>query len=117
MEHELENIIIIHDGNNFERNFSKKFKKRYFQTISNKIDSQNIFFKEHLYFNSEDTIIGESMIKGLNNIVIIPSTNQAYVTDIMAKLNTLASEYNITVFGMDIWVTYSNIELDNANCN
>ncbi len=112
LSQKLENIIIIHDGNNFERDFSKKFKSRYFKSIVNRIEENNVFYKEHLYFNSEDTLIRESMIKGLKNTIIIPSTDQAYVSDIMSKLNTLAKEFDITVYGMDVWVKYSNIELE-----
>ena len=52
------------------------------------------------------------MIKGLTNTVIIPSDNQAFVSDVMSKLNTLAGDFDITLYGMDKWVTYSNIELE-----
>ncbi|NOZ46550.1 MAG: LysM peptidoglycan-binding domain-containing protein [Chlorobi bacterium] len=112
MKDSLQNVIIIHDGTNFERELTGNFKKMYLKKFADNIDNEKIHFQELLYFNSEDTIVKETMIKGMKNIVLIPSANRAFVTDIMAKLNTLTKEFDIKLYGMDKWVTFSNIPLD-----
>ena len=46
------------------------------------------------------------------NIVIIPSEDQAFVNDVLTKINIYKRRYNIELHGMAIWENYKNLELD-----
>lgn len=51
-----------------------------------------------------------------NNVLFVPSTNQAYITDLfnflVTKLNTNSyKNYSVTLIGLEEWLTFENIEL------
>ncbi|PCJ78633.1 MAG: hypothetical protein COA57_16040 [Flavobacteriales bacterium] len=46
-----------------------------------------------------------------SNIIIIPSNDQAFVSDLLTKLNGFTKEYKIKVFGTEKWQNFDNIEV------
>ena len=65
------------------------------------------------YYDAQDSVLKEVFTPGIKNIVIVPSGDQAFVTDVMGKLNGYSYEYDITVFGQPRWLRFDNIELEN----
>ncbi len=125
------NIVLIHSGDSlqYEKNEYVKNKLSNFlkpntfsvndsllwnDSISN-TDSviNNIQFKEVVFADSINTII-HALRKDENNVIIIPSNNQAFVSDLVTKLNYISTtfEYNIKLFGMNKWQRFNNIEPD-----
>jgi LysM repeat protein len=49
------------------------------------------------------------------NIVVVPSNEQAHVTDLLRLLNTLLDKDSIIVFGMQSWSNFSNLDYDYLN--
>lgn len=45
------------------------------------------------------------------NVVVIPSHDQAFVTDLLTKLYTLSHEYEIVVFGIERWAGFDNLDI------
>jgi hypothetical protein len=79
----------------------------------NKDNFNQIKYNEVFYYDARDSVLKEVFTKDMKNIVIVPSSNQAFVTDVMGKLNGYSYEYDITVFGQPRWMRFENIELDN----
>lgn len=46
------------------------------------------------------------------NVLVVPSTSQAFVTDLLRNLNGLADKYQITVYGMPNWMDYDNLDAE-----
>ena len=46
------------------------------------------------------------------NVLVIPSTSQAFVTDLVRNLHGLAEKYQITVYGMPAWMDYDNLDFE-----
>mgnify|MGYP006294036569 CR=1 FL=1 len=106
------NFIVIHDGNVKEIELIRNFKEKYFKYIENLTEVDTIAFKEVPYFNKEDHGLDGALSEKSENIVIIPSDDQAFVSDVLATLNTFTEDHQITVFGMKDWIRFENIELD-----
>ncbi len=49
------------------------------------------------------------------NVVIVPSVNQSYVTDILRRLNELAEKNKFVVFGMSNWNSFENLDIEYLN--
>lgn len=47
-----------------------------------------------------------------NNVIILPSNSQVYVTDVISKLHLQSGKYNIQLFGMPSWRSFDNLDLD-----
>jgi LysM repeat protein len=48
--------------------------------------------------------------KDEENIIVLPSNNEAFVMDVVSNLNTLLLEYKITLFGLPSWSKIKNVE-------
>lgn len=46
------------------------------------------------------------------NVLVVPSTSQAFVTDLLRNLNGLAEKYQITVYGMPGWMEFENLDAE-----
>jgi ABC-type branched-subunit amino acid transport system substrate-binding protein len=109
---DTKNYIVIHDGKNLDQEYISQFKRQLFAQMNNENFDQ-IKYNEVLYYDARDSVLKEVFTKGMENIVIVPSSNQAFVTDILGKLNGYSYEYNIKIFGQPLWSRFENIELDN----
>lgn len=48
----------------------------------------------------------------VNNVIVIPSNDQAFVSEFLTQLNQLSKDYDITIFGLDRWKGFENISTD-----
>lgn len=108
---DIKNYIVIHDGNNLNQEYIANFKKQlYAQMNENNLDQ--IKYNEVFYYDARDSVLKEVFTPGIENIVIVPSSNQAFVSDVIGKLNGYSYTYDITTFGQPRWIRFDNIELD-----
>ena len=49
------------------------------------------------------------------NVVVLPSNNQSFVSDVINKLNVLNNKYKIVLFGMQSWMHYDNMDYEYFN--
>lgn len=107
---DTKNFIVIHNGDAQEQDFISEFKRQLYSSIkSDNIDQ--VRYNEYYYYTSGD-ILNTAFIKGKENIVIIPSTDRAFVTDVIGKLNGYAYEYKVTLFGQPRWERFESIDID-----
>ena len=48
----------------------------------------------------------------LNNVIIVPSNNHGFVSDLITKLSSIKNERTITLFGLEKWTNFDNIDMD-----
>ncbi|HKK37817.1 MAG TPA: LysM peptidoglycan-binding domain-containing protein [Cryomorphaceae bacterium] len=49
------------------------------------------------------------------NVIVVPSNDLAFVSDVMTRLSLLENEYQVQVYGLDDWIKYENIEAEYKN--
>ena len=109
---DVKNYIVIHDGNNLDQQYISHFKQQLFAQM-NEDNYNQIKYNEVFYYDARDSVLKTVFSPKMQNIVIIPSSNQAFVTDVLGKLNGYSFEFNITTFGQPRWLRFENIELSN----
>ena len=107
---DTKNFIVIHNGDAQEQDFISEFKRQLYSSIHNDNFDQ-VRYNEYYYYTSGD-VLNSAFIKGKENIVIIPSTDRAFVTDVMGKLNGYSYEYRVTLFGQPRWERFESIDID-----
>lgn len=101
------NVLLISNEKKEEIEIIKNFKK------NADIDTVNKFiYKDINYKTAGLAAIEQSLRTDKENILFIPSSDQAFVTDLLTKLSLKTKKYPITVFGLPVWRKYDNIELD-----
>lgn len=111
-EFDTKNYIVIHDGKSVEQNYIQAFKTQLYAQM-NDSNFDQIKYNEVYYYTARDSVLKDVFSYEIENIVIVPSSNRAFVSDIMGKLNGYSFDYKITTFGQPRWVQFDNIELDN----
>ncbi len=105
------NFVLLHKDDFFERDLVEAFKNNIFRHFSYGSEFDNLVFKEVIYRDAT-TNIEQSLVSGEKNIVIIPSSDQAFVSDVLMRLNILSRSYDITIFGLNDWQRFPNIEVE-----
>jgi LysM repeat protein/ABC-type branched-subunit amino acid transport system substrate-binding protein len=104
------NYIIIHDGEHIENSFVEPFKRNIYKRMNGRLNYSNCSFQEVSFYSAQDSVFEYSLLNGKENIVIIPSSSQAFVSSVLSKLNAYTHDYEIKVLGMPRWRRFENIE-------
>ena len=98
-------VFVIHNNLKKEKNLVESFKLKFKQVA--KDSAKEVIFK----------IAGANGLKiklspTKENILVVCSNDQAFVTDLINKIHPLKKGYNITLFGMEPWANYDNLEIE-----
>lgn len=114
------NMILVHTGDSLYYPKIRRFKQKIFSYISRDTSLSDIRFKEVAYRDSM-FYLQQALNKGEQNIVIVPSRKEAFVSDVITNLNTLSKkDYDIRVFGYSQWEDFVNVNPEyfyNLNVN
>jgi LysM repeat protein len=105
------NFVLIHKNDFYERDIVESFRTNIFKQFNYSSDYKNLVFKE-VVFDEASVNIEQSLVTEGNNIVIIASSNQAFVSNMLMRLNILSRSYEITIFGLNDWQRFPNIEVE-----
>jgi LysM repeat protein len=105
------NFVLLHKNDPFERELVDAFKRNIFRHFTYNSNYDNLVFKE-VIFGDLTANIEQSLIPGEKNIVILPSADQAFVTNVLIRLNVLSRNYDITIFGLNEWQRFANLEVE-----
>lgn len=106
------NIVLIHSGNIREMDTIDKLKRKLFSSLTSNGRRPEMAFKEVVYNDSVAGNLHHSLKSDEPNIVIIPSSNQAFVAGVLNRLNIMSNSYDITLFGLNDWARFLNIDVE-----
>lgn len=106
------NIIAIHNGTQEERNLVSTFKNKLVNSFSALNNENDIVFKEIDFKSQGVSGIEDALSVGMENLILVPSKDEVFITNVATKMNYLAKKYRITIFGMQSWEQFRNIELE-----
>ncbi|HSH64251.1 MAG TPA: LysM peptidoglycan-binding domain-containing protein [Bacteroidia bacterium] len=106
-----QNIILINSQNMNEFPFFNAFKKTANQNLLKAgkpvSDSVKLIFN----LNALQSMLSTEK----KNVIVLPSDNKAFVSDVLNKLNVLNNKYKIVLFGMQNWINYDNVDYEYFN--
>ena len=104
------NIILVHNGDSLAYSNIQMVKEKIFSNLSDDTLVNNIQFKEVVFVDSI-FVLEHALSKELENVFIIPSNEEAFVTNVLTKLNTLKTFGNkVSVIGLSRWQRFKNID-------
>jgi LysM repeat protein/ABC-type branched-subunit amino acid transport system substrate-binding protein len=96
-------LILINSGNPKELPMVKSFR-----TASDHLRLAQ--GKDSIEYINGSAGIEAKLKKGQKNIIVVPSTSQAFVTGLLLTLKGLAEKYTIEVYGMPKWMDFENLD-------
>ncbi len=104
------NIVLVHNGDSIGYSNVELVKEKIFSYIASDTLINNIQFKEVAFIDSIN-VLRHALSEEKENVYIIPSNEEAFVTDVVTKLNTLKTfGSNIRVVGLSRWQKFRNID-------
>lgn len=107
-----DSMIIINNGDSFEHETIDFLKQEIFEELANRQNFNVLQLKEVIINDSAECDMSQFLVDSVKNIIIIPSTNEAYVSNILTALFLQAANYDIQVFGMSNWHKFQSIDLE-----
>jgi LysM repeat protein len=104
-------MILVHRGDPGEYERIRFLKNELFRRISEKADLEDLVFKEVIMNDSVFVDMAQVLNREQENLVIVPSDNEAYVSNVVSPLFYQLDEYDIHVSGMPQWNRFRNIDL------
>ena len=105
-------IIVFHDGDSTEYHRIRLLKEELFMKIEEKADLEDVVFKEVVMNDSVFVDMNHVLTQDGENLVVVPSDNEAYVSNVISPLFYLLDQYDIEVAGMPQWNKFRNIDLE-----
>ncbi len=106
------NIVLVHNGDSLAYGNIQMVKDKIFNNLSVDTMVNNIQFKE-VVFQDSIFVLEHALSDEMENIFIVPSNEEAFVTNVVTKLNTLNAFGNdVKVIGLSRWQKFRNIDPD-----
>lgn len=106
------NFVIIHKNEPDELENVQRMKDYLFRHFSMKNEFNQVVIKEIIANDSLAINLHQSLNRTDENFIVMVSRNQAFITDVMNRLNVLSNNYPISVFGMQDWQGYTNLDVE-----
>lgn len=109
------NLIFVHSDTAWSENLSSDFKSniirklRYVTPLS-EVDFREVFFKSRSAYNDTINIIDHAMSKDKPNLVIVASTDESVMEDVLITVHSLLKDYDIKVFGYPEMLDLPNLD-------
>ncbi len=104
------NIILVHNADSMGYSNIQMVKEKIFKNLSVDTLVNNIQFKEVAFLDSIN-VLEHALSEEIENVFIIPSNEEAFVTDVVTNLNTLKTfGNNVRVIGLSRWQRFGNID-------
>lgn len=105
-----QNIVLLHNIDSGQYTNILSLKDKLFNYYSLDTALRDLQFKE-VFFTDSIHIIEHALSKNSENIIIVPSNDQAFVSLVITNLNALAAKgYKLRTFGMSRWYRFGNID-------
>lgn len=104
-ERKEDNIIMVTSGLLKEQAMSNSFRDE-----MNRL--RTVDAKDSIKVNQGFSGLEAKLAKDKMNVLVVPSMSQAFVTDLLRNLYGLAEKYQITVYGIPVWLTFENLDAE-----
>jgi LysM repeat protein len=100
------NFILIHNNLSKEKALAEIIKKKSKSFLANTDSVQEMIYK-----TSGSKGITKLIQPEKENVIFVPSNDQAFVTDLINKLIGLPEETKIILVGLEPWLNYENLDV------
>lgn len=114
-----QNIVLMHEADTLNTGMVNSFKDMISNQINACSSSRLIHFKEVTYKAGSSAPevqerISHSLVHDRENLIIVPSNNETFVSDLLGNLHTLSTiyKYPISTYGFPSWQRFRNVQVD-----
>ncbi len=111
-QYRKKNIFFIYKRKLFEQNESEQLKTILLKKLHDIPDQDTLLFHEVLINDSLQANLNKYLSDTIENIIIVASSYEPEVSDILTKVHFLHKSYKTKVFGLPAWQKFKSIRID-----
>ncbi|MBN2667858.1 MAG: LysM peptidoglycan-binding domain-containing protein [Bacteroidales bacterium] len=112
MMNDTSKLFIVHSGHADDQLLVESFKTMYPKMLSWANKDSNKTYKELIFSDSKKMDFKPFLEKNKNNLMIVLSDNQAFVSNVFTRLNIQTEKNTIQVVGRPEWQKFDNIDVE-----
>ena len=103
-------IVIIHNNTEDEKKIIDTYRQKLVKSFSsnNKVDEVTLKVLQYSILGASG--LEDALSIGVENVIVIPSDNEVFVTKLLVRLNELSKKYKIKILGHPNWEMFESIE-------
>jgi len=105
-------MVIIYNGDSVEYETIEFLKQEMYEELARRSFYDGLRLKEVVITDSAEYEMNQFLTEEDQNIIIIPSSDEAYVSNILTALFFEIEDYDLRVFGMSNWHKFQSIDLE-----
>ncbi len=105
-------VVIVHGGTPKELELIDLYKRKLVKSFVAQDQIDEIILKTIDYEHGGAATLEDALSVGNRNIILIPSSNEVFVTKIIEKLYNYSKDYDISLFGPPNWELYQNVQIN-----
>ncbi len=106
-----QNIILVDNAKTKESSFFNAFKS----TANNGLLEKGLATSDSVKQAKGLTGVETMLVENKTNVVVLPSLDQAYVTEFVRGLRSKHEKFKIILFGLQTWTSYDNLDFEYLN--
>lgn len=114
-----QNIVLVHESDSSNIGLINRVKDLILKRIDRCPSARLIHFKEVSYKAGSPAIevqerISHSLTHEKENLIFVPSNNEAFVSDLLGNIQALSTvyKYPISIYGFPSWQKFRNVQVD-----
>jgi len=105
-------FLFIHNGTEREKKLLSVYTEKLKESFFTEGDTQQLNVKIVDYSKGGSEAIKNALVSGRQNIAVIPSVDEVFVTQAIDNLYAVIENYDIKLIGSPIWERFQNINFD-----
>jgi LysM repeat protein len=105
------NLIFVHQGDSSRMEEVEFYKRELFKELEKYSAVETVMFKEVVIHDGNTQALVHSLNPEIKNLIILPSTDEAFASMVSSRIFYELENYDIEVFGSSYWVGFKNIEI------
>ncbi|MGD2035018.1 MAG: LysM peptidoglycan-binding domain-containing protein [Bacteroidales bacterium] len=111
-QYRTKNILYIHKPKRFRQTESVQFRNILLEKLKRSSGTDSLRFSEIQIDDSLQTNLMKNLSDSLENIVIVASSYEPEVSDVLSKVHFLHMDYEIKVFGLPAWQKFKSVRIE-----
>jgi len=103
------NYVIVTEGNQYDLLYISTLKK---EILSLDNPNNKVKYTEFAYKKGNEQKLLDLFVPRDTAVIVILSDEKAFISDIVARLNTVSEKCDVTLFGQPKWSKFDNIKLE-----
>lgn len=108
-----DNLFMVYPDHVAERKRIDLIRKNFNQTVELSRDSIRVSFPKEIIWDPANFYqVKSRLMKDRRNTIVVPSDDQAFITQFLTMMSPLHEDYDIKILGLESWQLFDNLEVD-----